>query len=284
MNTVITLPAFDPVLIQLGPFGIRWYALAYIVSLILGWQLVRRLARQAPAVATTLQVDDFLTWATLGVVLGGRLGYVLFYQPHRFLADPIEILYVWQGGMSFHGGAIGVAIAIVLFCRRLGIPVLGFADRLAIVTPIGLALGRIANFVNGELWGRIAPPWWPYAMIFPTAPSPVAPDGLPRFPSQLYESFLEGFVLFGVMWWLGRSERRRARFGFLTGAFLVGYAVARGLCEFTRQPDSFMGFVLAIGGVNLTMGQVLCVPMLIAGLVLMVRARVEAPVPMAVAS
>jgi phosphatidylglycerol:prolipoprotein diacylglycerol transferase len=174
-----------------------------------------------------------------------------------------------------------------LFCRGQAIPVLGFADRLAIVTPIGLALGRIANFINGELWGRLAPGWWPYAMIFPTAPSRDAPDGLPRFPSQLYESFLEGFVLFGVMWWLGRSEPRRARYGFLTGAFLAGYAVARSLCEFTRAPDSFMGFVLTDltgGAIELTMGQVLCVPMLLAGLFLMLRARVRAPVPVAVTS
>jgi phosphatidylglycerol:prolipoprotein diacylglycerol transferase len=275
-DTVITLPSFDPVLVQIGPFGIRWYALAYIASLVLGWLLVRRLAQRPPAIATATQVDDFLTWATLGVVLGGRLGYVLFYQPLHFLAAPVEILYVWQGGMSFHGGALGVTIAIVLYCRSQRIPILGFADRIAIVTPMGLGLGRIANFVNGELWGRVAPPWWPYAMIFPTAPSREAPDGIPRFPSQLYESFLEGFVLFGVMWWLASSERRRARYGFLTGAFLAGYAVARSICEFSRQPDSFMGFVLTdlTGGViDLTMGQVLCVPMFLAGVFLMVRAR-----------
>jgi phosphatidylglycerol:prolipoprotein diacylglycerol transferase len=248
---------------------------------------VRRLAQLPPVVASLVQVDDFLTWATLGVVIGGRLGYVLFYQPSRFLAHPLQILYVWQGGMSFHGGALGVAVAIVLFCRHQGLPVLGFADRLAVVTPIGLALGRIANFVNGELWGRVAPPWWPYAMVFPTAPSPDAPDGLPRFPSQLYESFLEGFCLFAVMWWLGRRARRREKFGFLTGAFLAGYAVARSVCEFTRQPDSFMGFVLTdlTGGVvDLTMGQVLCIPMLVAGVALMLRARVRAPVAAAVAS
>lgn len=287
MSTVIRLPVFDPVIVHLGPLAIRWYALAYIVGLVLGWRLMRRLVQRAPAVATPLQVDDFLTWATLGVVLGGRIGYVLFYQPSHYLAHPADILAVWQGGMSFHGGALGVALAIVLFCRRQGIPILGFADRMAVVTPIGLALGRIANFINGELWGRIAPPWWPYAMIFPTAPTPYAPDGLPRFPSQLYESFLEGFVLFAVMSLLARRERLRARFGFLTGAFLAGYAIARSLCEFTREPDSFMGFVLpdlTRGVVNLTMGQVLCVPMLVAGIILMWRARPQPAAVVAAAS
>src|SRR5579875_3052841 len=154
MIPVLLFPQFDPVLVQIGPLSIRWYALAYITGLVVGWRIVRRLVQRPPAVATPLQVDDFLTWATLGVVIGGRLGYVLFYQPSRFLAHPIEILYVWQGGMGFHGGALGVTLAILLFCRSQGIPVLGFADRMAIVTPLGLALGRISNFVNGELWGR----------------------------------------------------------------------------------------------------------------------------------
>ena len=154
MIPVLLFPQFDPVIVQIGPFGIRWYALAYIAGLVLGWRLLRRLVRQAPAVATTVQADDFLTWATLGVVLGGRLGYVLFYQPGVYLAHPGMILAVWEGGMSFHGGALGVAIAIVWFCRRNAIPLLGFADRVAVCTPIGLGLGRIANFVNGELWGR----------------------------------------------------------------------------------------------------------------------------------
>ncbi|HKM62009.1 MAG TPA: prolipoprotein diacylglyceryl transferase, partial [Acidisphaera sp.] len=161
MIPVLVFPQFDPVIVQLGPFGIRWYAVAYITALVLGWRLVRRLTQRTPVVATPVQVDDFLTWATLGVVLGGRLGYVLFYQPGHFFAHPGQIFAVWQGGMSFHGGALGVTIAILLFCRHNHINILGFADRIAVVTPMGLGLGRIANFINGELWGRPAPEWLP---------------------------------------------------------------------------------------------------------------------------
>src|ERR1019366_6409762 len=245
MFPVLLFPQFDPVLLRIGPLAIRWYALAYIVSLILAWRIVRRLVLRTPAVATALQVDDFLSWATRGVVLGGRLGYVLFYQPLHFLAEPLQIFVVWQGGMSFHGGMLGVAIAIVWFCRRQGIPVLGFADRIAVVAPIGLGLGRIANFVNGELWGRPAPDWLPWAMIFPTR-GPVA-----RHPSQLYQALLEGALLFIVMLLLARRETMRARFGCLTGAFLAGYAVARITGEFFREPDAFLGFLFA----GVTMGQ-----------------------------
>ena len=263
MLPVLMFPAFDPVLVRVGPVAIRWYALAYIASLLIGWRVVRRLVQRTPAVATPLQVDDFLTWATLGVVLGGRLGYVLFYQPSLFFAHPLSILAVWGGGMSFHGGMLGVALAIVMFCRQQRIPILGFADRIAVIAPIGLGLGRIANFVNGELWGRPAPDWLPWAMIFPTG-GPV-----PRHPSQLYQALLEGAVLLTAMLLLARHESLRARLGWLTGAFLAGYAIARIIGEFFRQPDAFLGFLF--GGV--TMGQLLSVPMLIAGVALMLRAR-----------
>jgi phosphatidylglycerol:prolipoprotein diacylglycerol transferase len=263
MFPVLLFPQFDPVLIRIGPLAIRWYALAYIASLVLGWRIVRRLVLRTPAVATAIEVDDFLSWATLGVVLGGRLGYVLFYQPLHFLAEPLQIFVVWQGGMSFHGGMLGVAVAIVWFCRRQGIPILGFADRIAVVAPLGLGLGRIANFVNGELWGRPAPDWLPWAMIFPTG-GPVA-----RHPSQLYQALLEGFLLFLVMLLLARRETLRARFGCLTGAFLAGYAVARITGEFFREPDAFLGFLF--GGI--TMGQLLSVPMLLAGLWLFFQSR-----------
>ena len=263
MIPVLLFPQFDPVILQIGPFGIRWYALAYIAGLVLGWRLARHLVRLAPAVATPIQVDDFLTWATLGVVLGGRLGYVLFYQPQFYLTHPAMILAVWEGGMSFHGGALGMAIAIVWFCRRNAIPLLGFADRVAVCAPIGLGLGRIANFINGELWGRPAPDWLPWAMIFPAA----APE--PRHPSQLYQALLEGLVLFLVMFALSRREDLRARFGWLTGAFLVGYGLARIIGEFFRQPDVFLGYLLA----GATMGQLLSIPMVIAGAWLILRTR-----------
>lgn len=263
---VLLFPQFDPVMVQIGPFGIRWYALAYIAGLVIGWRLVRRLVLLAPRVAAPEQVDDFLTWATLGVVLGGRLGYVLFYQPSFYFSHPAQIFAVWEGGMSFHGGMLGVAISIVWFCRKNRIPILGFADRIAVAAPIGLGFGRIANFINGELWGRPAPDWLPWAMIFPNA-GPV-----PRHPSQIYQAILEGLILFIVMFALSRREWMRERLGALTGAFLTGYAIARIIGECFRQPDAFLGF-LAFGT---TMGQVLSVPMLVIGIWLLLRARPSA--------
>jgi phosphatidylglycerol:prolipoprotein diacylglycerol transferase len=269
VTPVLLFPQFDPVLVHLGPLVIRWYALAYIAGLVIGWWGVRRLAALSPAVASHAQVDDFLTWATLGVVLGGRLGYVLFYQPSRFLAAPWEIPYLWQGGMSFHGGMLGVAVAIVWYCRRQGMPVLGFADRIAVMAPLGLGLGRIANFINGELWGRPAPDWLPWAMIFPNA------GPLPRHPSQIYQALLEGVVLLTVMLVLVRRPAMRERFGLLTGVFLVGYGLARIVGEMFRQPDPFLGFLYA----GATMGQLLSVPMVLAGIWLIVRARPAGPRP-----
>jgi phosphatidylglycerol:prolipoprotein diacylglycerol transferase len=260
---VLLFPDFDPVALQIGPLAIRWYALAYIAGILLSWRLLRRLVVRAPPVATTLQVDDFVSWATLGVVVGGRLGYCLFYQPSVYLADPVSILKVWTGGMSFHGGMLGVAIAVVWFCRHHRISVLGFADRLAVCAPIGLGLGRVANFINGELWGRPAPNWLPWAMIFPRA-------GLvPRHPSQIYQALMEGLLLFLLLFLLSRREAIRARFGTLTGIFLIGYAVARIIGETFREPDAFLGF-LWFGA---TMGQLLSIPMLLAGLWLVLRRK-----------
>src|SRR5271157_4364462 len=267
MIPVLLFPQFDPVIVQIGPFGIRWYALAYIAGIVLGWRLLRHLVRRTPAVATPVQADDFVTWATLGIVLGGRVGYVLFYQPGVYLAHPGMILAVWEGCMSFHGGVLGVTTAILWFCCRNAIPLLGFADRVAVCVPIGLGLGRIANFVNGELWGRPAPDWLPWAMIFPRA-------GMqPRHPSQLYQALLEGVLLFVLMFVLSRRESVRARFGTLAGVFLCGYAVARIIGECFREPDAFLGF-LAFGT---TMGQILSIPMLLAGVWLIVRAHPVQP-------
>ena len=261
MIPVLLFPQIDPVIVQIGPFAIRWYAIAYIAGLVLGWRLMRRLVVMPPAVATPLQVDDFLTWATLGVVLGGRLGYVLFYQPLVFLAEPLRILQVWTGGMSFHGGMLGVSIATVWFCRRNNIRLLGFADRLAVVAPIGLCFGRIANFINGELWGRPAPDWLPWAMKFPTG------GDVLRHPSQLYQALLEGVLLFTVLFFLSRREWVRARAGLLTGVFLTGYGLARITGEFFREPDAFLGFLFA----GATMGQLLSIPMVLAGIWLIRR-------------
>ncbi len=262
MIPVLLFPDFDPTLVQLGPFSIRWYALAYISSLLLGWWIARRLVRRVPVVATPEQVDDFLTWAALGVVLGGRIGYVLFYQPAHFLAEPLSAFAIWQGGMSFHGGALGVIIALAVFCRQQRLSMLGFSDRIVVVVPIGLGLGRIANFINGELWGRPAPAWLPWAMIFPRA------GDIPRHPSQIYQAILEGLVLFTLLWLLARREAVRAHFGLLSGVFLAGYAVARSTGELFREPDAFRGYLLA----GSTEGQLLSIPMLLAGIWLIARA------------
>ncbi len=262
MFPVLMFPQFDPVLIAVGPLAIRWYALAYISALLLGWRLMRRWVLLHPTVATPEQTDDFLTWATLGVVLGGRLGYVLFYQPAYFIDNPLQIAVLWQGGMSFHGGMLGVCLAVALYCRQQGIPMLGFGDRVAIAAPIGLGLGRLANFINGELWGREAPDSLPWAMIFPSG------GPIPRHPSQIYQAIMEGLLLFLVMFAASRNEAIRCRFGALTGIFLSGYAIARIVGEFFRQPDAFLGFLFA----GATMGQLLSVPMLIVGLVLIARA------------
>ncbi len=260
-----------PVLFQVGPLAIRWYALAYIGSLVLGWRIMRRLVLLSPPVATQEQTDDFLTWATLGVVLGGRLGYVLFYQPMHYLQNPLGALAVWQGGMSFHGGVLGVVVALVIYCRRERIPLLGFADRLAVVVPIGLGFGRIANFINGELWGRVAPDWLWWRMVFPDG-------GLEaRHPSQLYQASMEGVILLVVLSLFCRSAAVRSRFGTLTGVFLIGYGIARSIGETFRQPDAFLPPYL---GGAVTMGQLLCIPMVLAGAWLVARARpVAAAVP-----
>jgi phosphatidylglycerol:prolipoprotein diacylglycerol transferase len=260
MILAIPYPHFDPVAIALGPVAIRWYALAYIAGLTIGWRYCLALARRAPPVLTSEQIDDLLFWITLGVVLGGRLGYVLVYKPGEFLAHPLEILEVWHGGMSFHGGCAGVFLAIFLFARKYALNALAIGDLVAGTVPIGLFFGRIANFVNGELWGR--PSDVPWAMIFPDDP-----DQVTRHPSQLYQACLEGLLLGALLFVL---ERRgvRLKTGAMTGWFLAGYAAARMVGELFRQPDVQLGFILA----GVTMGQILCLPMLAAGIWLIRRA------------
>ena len=260
MIAAINFPQIDPIAISLGPIAIRWYALAYIAGLLLGWRYCRRLANRPPVRLSARAIDDFLLWVALGVILGGRLGYILFYKPAYYLANPIEVLFIWQGGMSFHGGLLGVAVAIVLFARKEAVPVLTVADIVAGAAPIGLFFGRIANFVNGELFGRATD--LPWGVVFPHG-GPV-----PRHPSQLYEAGLEGLVLFLILYALVRMGALQ-RTGTLTGAFLIGYAVSRLLVELVRQPDQHLGFL--IGGA--TMGQLLSVPMLLAGLALVAWAR-----------
>jgi phosphatidylglycerol:prolipoprotein diacylglycerol transferase len=258
---VIPYPVIDPVLVQFGPFAIRWYALAYIVGLVIGWRYCLAIAKRPPKVARPQDIDDFLVWATLGVVLGGRIGYVLFYKPGYYIENPGEIIALWHGGMSFHGGAAGVFVALALFCRQRGIPLLGLSDIIACAVPIGLFFGRIANFINGELWGRVSDV--PWAMVFPNA------GPLPRHPSQLYEASLEGVVLFCLLFALQRFAGLRSREGAICGVFLVGYAVARIIGEMFREPDAQLGFLF----LGVTMGQLLSVPLLLAGAWLIWRAH-----------
>ena len=262
----LTFPTIDPVLIELGPFAIRWYALAYIAGLFGGAWYMRRLVVRSPALMTPKQVDDFVMWTLIGIILGGRLGYVLFYKPEYYLSNPGEILMTWEGGMSFHGGLIGVVIAIILFARRIGVNKWYVADNVGCVVPIGLFLGRVANFINGELYGRVAPDV-PWAMAFPSG-GPV-----PRHPSQLYEAALEGLVLLVILHWLWRQDSIRHRPGIITGCFCAGYALARIFVEFFREPDRHLGFVLF----GLTMGQLLSVALLVFGVWVVWRSMKREP-------
>jgi len=269
----LTYPKIDPVAIHLGPIAIRWYGLAYITGLILGWRYTVWLARQKrfngpDSRPTTNDLDDFLFWAMAGVLIGGRLGIVLFYQPSFYFSHPVNILRIWDGGMSFHGGMLGVTTALIWFTRSRKIPLFDVADLVACATPIGLFFGRLANFVNGELWGRVTTS--PLGMVFPDG----GPD--PRYPSQLFEAASEGVILFILLAIAAQQPSIRTRRGLLTGLFLIGYAVARSVCELFREPDSYLGYVL--GGV-ISMGQVLSFPMLLAGLGMAVYAFRVPPRP-----
>ena len=258
---VIPFPAFDPVLISFGPVAIRWYALAYIVGILLGWLYARTIIKHeslwgGPPPLKPADYDDFVLWVTLGIILGGRIGYVLFYNPGYFAENPLESVELWKGGMSFHGGFVGCVVAVVLFARHRGIPVLSLGDLTCAAAPIGILLGRIANFINGELWGRATDV--PWAMVFPNG------GPLPRHPSQLYEALLEGLVLFLALAVLIRRGVLK-RPGFIIGAFAVGYGVARSFCELFREPDVQLGFLW--GG--LTMGMLLSVPLILTGFAFM---------------
>jgi phosphatidylglycerol---prolipoprotein diacylglyceryl transferase len=271
MFFLIPYPAINPDIVHfgpyaighwsVGPFAIRWYALAYIAGLVIGWRYCLALAKRPPLVAQVQDIDDFLVWATLGVVLGGRIGYVLFYNLPYYLQNPIQVFYLWRGGMSFHGGALGVTLAILLFCRQRKINFLAFADIIICAVPIGLFFGRIANFINGELWGRVTN--LPWAMIFPSDP-----EHLPRHPSQLYEATLEGIVLFTVLW-ICQHRGLRQRPGATTGVFFMGYGIARIIAEFFRQPDPQLGYLFW----GITMGQLLSAPLVIIGLWMLLRAK-----------
>ncbi len=262
-------PQFDPIALQLGPLAIHWYGLMYLVAFGLAWALGRRLISLGVTPLTRRDLEDILFYGILGVIIGGRLGYVLFYKPAYYLSHPLEIFALWEGGMAFHGGLLGVIVVLLLFAWRRGLHPLTVGDFVAPLVPLGLAAGRMGNFINGELWGR--PADVPWAMVFPAAG-----DGIARHPSQLYQFALEGLLLFAIVWWVAR---RPHRLGAVSATFLIGYGALRFLVEFTREPDSFLG--LLAGGFSL--GQWLSLPMIIAGLaVLWWSSRQPRPEPTAI--
>ena len=255
---MLTHPNIDPIAFSIGPLAVRWYGLMYLAGFAIGWWLGARRIAKGQAPITRAQLDDLLFLIVLGVILGGRLGYVLFYKPGYYASHPLEIFAIWQGGMSFHGGLLGVMFAMVFAARRYGVDYVRLMDFLAPLTPLGFAAGRLGNFINAELPGRVTD--LPWAMVFPGT------DGAPRHPSQLYQFALEGVALFVFLWWFSSKPRPR---GQVSAMFLLGYGVLRFTAEFAREPDSFIGY-LALG---LTMGQWLCLAMILAGAALLAWSR-----------
>ena len=254
---MLIYPHIDPIAIHLGPISVHWYGLMYVLGFALFIVLGRARIRQHPEFGWSYQdLDDFLTWAVAGVILGGRLGEVLFYQPAYYWQHPTQVFAIWQGGMSFHGGLIGVLLAVALFARRKGVSFLAVGDFVAPLAPTGLAAGRIGNFINGELWGRVASPDLPWAMVFPHV------DNLPRHPSQLYQAGFEGLMLFALLWLFARKSRPT---GQISAVFLIGYGSFRFIAEYFRTPDA------GIFGLSevISMGQWLSVPMILAGIVML---------------
>lgn len=256
---MIVFPQIDPVAFSLGPIKVHWYGLMYLLGFVAAWGLAHWRVKHYRLNWTAEQISDLIFYGALGVIIGGRIGYLLFYNSYQFFTQPWVVVKLWEGGMSFHGGLIGVAVAMWLFARKIKKPFLEVADFLAPLVPLGLGAGRIGNFINGELWGRVTD--MPWAMIFPNS------DGQPRHPSQLYEFGLEGVALFIFLWWYAAKPRPAGR---VTAMFLIGYALCRLLAECFREPDAQLGFI----GFNwLTMGQLLSIPMLLIGLWCLKRSR-----------
>lgn len=266
--SLMTFPDIDPVIFAIGPVQVRWYGLAYVIGIMLGWRYARKLVENKnlwPAAGprmTALDIDDFLLWATVGIVAGGRIGYILFYDFAAVAANPLRALEIWNGGMSFHGGLLGTLVAMILFARSRNIPVFNLFDVVCAVVPVGLFFGRLANFINAELWGKLTDV--PWAFVFPTG------GPFPRHPTQLYEAALEGLLLLGVLAWLIYRRQALKRRGMIAGSFVAGYALSRIFVEFFREPDAHIGY---LAGGWLTMGMVLSLPMLAVGLWVLSTAR-----------
>jgi len=252
-------PSIDPILISLGFLDIRWYSLSYIFTFIFGSILIKKLNKKSLNNLSDIQIDKFFVWAVLGVIIGGRVGYVLFYQLQLFFQDPLYIFQIWKGGMSFHGGLIGMIFAIYIFAKQNNLSFFYLSDLVSIVAPIGLFLGRISNFINTELYGRITD--FPFAIIYPLI------DNNPRHPSQLYEAFFEGVVLFIILYLIFIKNSKKYSAGIISAYFLILYSIFRFLIEFLREPDSHLGLFLNY----FSMGQILCIPILFAGILILFR-------------
>lgn len=256
-NSYIEFPQIDPIIFSIGPISLRWYGMMYLLAFVIALWLANRAADKSNGLWTRDQVSDLLFYGFLGVVLGGRLGYVFFYQFPLFLADPLYLFKIWEGGMSFHGGLLGVLTALWMFGRREGKTFLTVGDFVAPIVPIGLGIGRVGNFINSELWGRTTDV--PWAVLFPNG------GPMPRHPSQLYEAVLEGLVLFAIVYWFSQKNKP---IGFVSGVFLIGYGSFRFIVEFFREPDAHLGFIFAF----ISMGQLLSLPMIVIGVWLIFRA------------
>lgn len=259
----IEFPNFDPVIFHIyGPMALRWYSLAYILGIVIGWFYIKFIIQKyKPARFSLKYLDDLVAWVVLGVVIGGRMGHILFYDFMRYLTHPLEIFKVWEGGMSFHGGLLGVVVSSYIFSKRRKLAFLQITDLMALATPIGLGLGRIANFINGEVFGRVTDV--PWAVLFP------AGGYLPRHPSQLYEAFLEGLALFVIINVLVLGKNRLSRHGYASGLFLLGYGSFRIIIEFFREPDAHLGYFLTC----ITMGQIISLPLVVFGISLIKRSK-----------
>jgi phosphatidylglycerol:prolipoprotein diacylglycerol transferase len=261
---MLAFPNIDPIIISFGPLAVSWYSLSYVVGIVLGWFYILKLIEKKYTNLKKQHIDDFITWIIIGIIIGGRLGYVLFYDPVKYISNPIEILKTYEGGMSFHGGIIGFAIASILFTRKNNIKFFTLVDATAAAAPIALFLGRIANIINGELYGRVTDVSWSF--IFPRS------DGLPRHPSQLYEASLEGFVLFFILYFCVTKYQALKRPGLISGLFLIFYSSFRLIIENFREPDSHIGFHADF----ITRGQLLCIPMFIIGIIIIKYSRSNA--------